>query len=71
MYSCGQTSSKCTFQVFSYLTSNVFSLANVNTNLPMRLNFMNQNEKNKFFFFFRTLAQLVFSMNQQPESLSS
>ena len=51
MYSRGQASSKCTFQVFSYLTFNVFSLANANTNLPMRLNFMNQNEKKESTFF--------------------
>lgn len=75
MHSLGQASSKSTFQFFSYLTSNVFSLVDMNNNLPMKPDFINQNEKKEipeikhFFSFFRTLAQLVFSINQQPESL--
>lgn len=74
MHSLGQVSSKCTFQSFSYLAFNVFSLADVNSNLLMRLHFMNQNEKKaspeiKHFLFFRGFTQCVFSINQQLESL--
>lgn len=56
MHSLGQASSKSTFQFFSYLTSNVFSLVDMNNNLPMKPDFINQNEKKeipeiKHFFF--------------------
>lgn len=61
MYSLGQASSKWTFQFFSYLTSNVFSLVDMNNNLPMRPDFINQNEKkespeSKHFFLLQNIG---------------